>query len=399
VVDRSGNAHSVWTRSDGATFRVQYSSRAPAGDWSAPVNISAGGQDASEPQLDVDQSGNLLVLWTRSDGSRNRIQAIFKAPGSPFGAPADISEAGQDAGEPQIDFDGSGKAVAVWSRSDGTDAEFCCRRVQASIRSPGANATFQAPVTLSAPGQDASSPQVDAGPDADANTVVAWTRSDGSTARVQAARRQDYVAYPRPNSAPFVKVALTPAFEQCLPATANRVHGPPLAEPSCSPPARASALSIGAKSTSSVNWSVTLGDPATEANEADVRVVIRISDVRNAAGADYGGRLGIEADLQITDQRNSPEEPESGTSQKGPLQVSVGCVSTADTAIGSTCNGTTSMNAVLPGAVIERKRAIWALGATIVEDAGANGTGYAVCPPTCGDGDERILMRQGIFVP
>ena len=46
------------------------------------------------------------------------------------------------------------------------------------------------------------------------------------------------------------------------------------------------------------------------------------------------------------------------------------------------------------------KRAIWQTGAIAVEDAGPNGTGYgAGCPSACGDGDETVFMRQGIFVP
>ena len=57
------------------------------------------------------------------------------------------------------------------------------------------------------------------------------------------------------------------------------------------------------------------------------------------------------------------------------------------------------MNALQPGAVLEQKRSVWALGQTTLRDAGANGTGYANCPPTCGDGDEKTFMRQGIFIP
>jgi aldehyde:ferredoxin oxidoreductase len=34
-----------------------------------------------------------------------------------------------------------------------------------------------------------------------------------------------------------------------------------------------------------------------------------------------------------------------------------------------------------------------------IRDAGPNGTGYANCPPTCGDGDETTYLRQGVFVP
>ena len=35
-----------------------------------------------------------------------------------------------------------------------------------------------------------------------------------------------------------------------------------------------------------------------------------------------------------------------------------------------------------------------------MKDAGPNGTGYgAGCPQTCGDGDEAVFLRQGVFTP
>jgi hypothetical protein len=114
---------------------------------------------------------------------------------------------------------------------------------------------------------------------------------------------------------------------------------------------------------------------------------------------DYTGRLGIRVDLKITDQRNAPEMPEAGTTATFPLEISTQCVSTVSTTIGADCSATTSLNAVMPGAVVERRRAVWQLGQTTVRDVGANGTGYAACPPTCGDGDEKTFLRQGIFVP
>jgi hypothetical protein len=49
--------------------------------------------------------------------------------------------------------------------------------------------------------------------------------------------------------------------------------------------------------------------------------------------------------------------------------------------------------------VLENKRSNWQLGQVIVKDAGPNGTGYASCPPTCGDGDESTFVRQGLWVP
>jgi hypothetical protein len=151
-----------------------------------------------------------------------------------------------------------------------------------------------------------------------------------------------------------------------------------------------------------VRWKSVAGDNATEANEADVEAIIRITDVRQdlvTGKPDYAGLLGVRVTLEITDQRNSPEQPEAGTSVPSTLEIPVQCVTTASTTIGGQCNATTSLNALLPGAVVERKRALWELGQTLVRDAGPNGTGYAQCPPTCGDGDEEVFLRQGVFVP
>jgi hypothetical protein len=60
----------------------------------------------------------------------------------------------------------------------------------------------------------------------------------------------------------------------------------------------------------------------------------------------------------------------------------------------------TTANTLLPGSVVELRRTIWDVGQVVVKDAGPNGTGYgAGCPPTCGDGDETVFMREGLFIP
>jgi hypothetical protein len=50
--------------------------------------------------------------------------------------------------------------------------------------------------------------------------------------------------------------------------------------------------------------------------------------------------------------------------------------------------------------VLDLKRGLWGYGDMTVRDPGANGTGYgAGCPPACGDGDEGVFLRQGVYVP
>jgi hypothetical protein len=393
----------VWTRSDGTHFRIQYATRTPGGAWSTPINLSDAGESASQPQVDVDPSGNVLVVWSRSDGTALRIQSTFKPAAGSFSAPINISDPGFSANEPQIDFDATGKAIAVWSRFDGTNL-----RIQASVRSAGVGGTYANEVTLSEAGQDAFDAQIAAGPNADVNSVIVWTRSDGTKLRVQSARRRDVNGFARPKTANNLRTSLAPAFNQCT--SPNRQHGPPLAHPSCNPPVRSSStLTVGspdfngfaANSSSYMRYKAIPGLASTpDVNEADVTLIANITDVRNhPSGTDYTGKMLLRANLQITDQRNADEMPEWGTTQTMPFVWPVQCVATGDTTRGSNCIATASANALYPGAVVEGRRNLWAFGQTSVLDAGPNGTGYESCPPTCGDGDETTFMRQSIFIP
>jgi hypothetical protein len=74
-------------------------------------------------------------------------------------------------------------------------------------------------------------------------------------------------------------------------------------------------------------------------------------------------------------------------------------VATTSTTIGSSCDLNSTADALIPGSVLESNRAIWEIGQVTIKDAGPNNTGYASCPPTCGDGDESTFLRQGIFIP
>jgi hypothetical protein len=404
AVDGSGNVISVWTRSDGSFFRIQYSTRTANGPWAAPITISDAGQSASQPDVAVDSTGAALVTWSRGDGTNIRIQATFRPAGGSFSSPVTISDPGFDATKPETDFDNTGKALITWQRFDGTRL-----RVQATTRTAGTGGTYANEATLSQGGEDAFNPQADAGPNVDANGVVVWTRSDGTNLRVQSSRRKDVVGYARPKGASPTRVSLVPAYRTCT-GVPNRQHGPPLVGGSCAPPVQSSStLTVGspdafpgtqANSISSVRFTTVNGNTATEADEADISLVTAISDVRNnPALTDYTGSLMVSADVRITDNRNSDEMPEPGTVQTFAFRWSVPCVGTTDTTTGSDCNSTTSADALLPGAIAESRRTQWELGKVTVLDAGPNGTGITPCPPTCGNGDETVFMSEGVFIP
>ena len=224
------------------------------------------------------------------------------------------------------------------------------------------------------------------------------------------------LTYPRPKGASPLNASLVPAYKGCT--APNRVHGLPLDEPSCAPPGRQSgSLTLGtpdangavANSVSSALLRTITGDPPDRGRRGGRRH--RHRPHRRALLADKhrmslrpGLRLHRQAacDNDPEDHRQAQRRPQSedGTTADTRLEIPFECAGTAGVGIGAHCAINSTMDALLPGAVVEGKRAIWQFGAIAVEDAGPNGTGYgAGCPSACGDGDETVFLRQGIFVP
>ena len=204
--------------------------------------------------------------------------------------------------------------------------------------------------------------------------------------------------YARPKGATHTRVSLAPAYKPCT--SSNRSHGAPLSFPSCNPPAQVSDwLTVGtpdangatANSIGSVRLDVQPGDPATPADEADVRIAASLTDVRNKTGlADYTGELQAKLSLRITDKYNGASLTENATGDT-PFLVTVPCTSTASTSVGSSCAITTTADAVTPGSVLETRRSIWELGPVQVYDGGPDGVASTA--------DNTLFADQAVFVP
>jgi len=207
--------------------------------------------------------------------------------------------------------------------------------------------------------------------------------------------------YPRPKSASPQRVSLVPAYNQC--ASPTRTHGPPLAFPACTPEQASAVLTVGTpdangKAPSSIGYArvaARAGDPATPADEADVRVEFEITDVRRRSDlSDYAGEVQLNAQLRITDRFNSTS-PGGGSNAATvldiPFPVNGVCVATPDPSLGGRCVAVTTFDAVVPNAVAEGKRAIWAFNQFQVIDGGADGR-IDTFPNT-------LFAVQGVFVP
>lgn len=180
AVDANGNAVFVWQRSDGTYLRIQTRVRSSAGTLSSTQTLSAAGQSAEYPQVAVDADGNAVFAWQRWDGAHERIQARTRWADGTRGSTQTLSAAGQEAEYPQVDVDPNGHAVFAWEISDGT-----VQRIQARARS--ADGTRGSTQTLSAPGQNASAAHVALDPNG--NAVFAWLGSDGTVQRMQTRAR------------------------------------------------------------------------------------------------------------------------------------------------------------------------------------------------------------------
>ena len=186
--------------------------------WTAPVDLSAAGQDAFTSALAVDATGRSVVGWHRSDGVTDRVETRTRSAAGALGATQILSTAGQPAVQNQVAIDANGKGVHVWLRSNVAEARtitaagvlgpvvtlsgFGADAPQVAVDAAG-NAVFvweQSGViqmrTLSAAGvlgattaisdaaQDAFRPQV--AMNAAGTAALTWDRSDGAVFRIQA---------------------------------------------------------------------------------------------------------------------------------------------------------------------------------------------------------------------
>jgi uncharacterized repeat protein (TIGR01451 family) len=176
--DASGDAVAVWLRFNGANTIVQAAGRPAGGSWSTPEDLSGAGQDATAPQVVMGPTGEVLVVWTRFNGTNKIIQAASRPTGAgAWSAPANLSEAGQDAGVAQLAIDPAGDAVAVWERSNGVNTI-----IQAAKRPAGG--AWAPPTDLSEPGLNANGASVAI--DAAGNAVAVWNRISGANTIMQA---------------------------------------------------------------------------------------------------------------------------------------------------------------------------------------------------------------------
>jgi plastocyanin len=192
AVDSNGNAVIVWVRPAGTAVaacggqkctRIQLRTRSAGGTLGTVQTISPAGQNASNPEVDVDPNGNAVVVWQRSDGTNTRIQTVARSSGGTLSTVQSLSLAGQNAQSGVVGVDDSGEAVFAWTREDGSTgcAGGSCALTQ--VRARSATGTLSTTKTLSVANAETFNPRI--GVDSTGDAVVSWARQSDVQARTR----------------------------------------------------------------------------------------------------------------------------------------------------------------------------------------------------------------------
>jgi hypothetical protein len=178
AVDSAGNALAIWFSFTGGF--IESAHRPAGGSWSAPIRLSAGGAN-TDARLAIDRNGNALAIWQRFNGTESIVESAFRPLGGGWSGPVELSAAPDIAERPQIAFDPSGNAVAIWDRIDRPTSRF----IETASRPLGGG--WSEPSKLSAAGTEAVDPHI--GVDSAGNALAIWQRVDRGDSVIESASR------------------------------------------------------------------------------------------------------------------------------------------------------------------------------------------------------------------
>ncbi|WP_339672576.1 Ig-like domain-containing protein [Dasania marina] len=121
AVNESGNALAVWVQSNGVQDSIWANRYTAIDGWGTAALIETNDAGpAATPQLAIDDDGNVLVVWSQSNGSVASVWANRYTVGAGWGV-AGLLEV-DDTGavlNPKIAVDNNGNTFAIWSQYDG----------------------------------------------------------------------------------------------------------------------------------------------------------------------------------------------------------------------------------------------------------------------------------------
>lgn len=169
AIGPAGEAVVIWTGYQNTSdYIIRAATRSPDGQWSLPVELSEAGNNAWEPEVAIDPAGNIVAAWYHwNDDGDTIVQVAEKEPGQPWSESENLSAQGSNSGAPRVEV-GAERAVVVWPRE---------QIIEAATRDTGG--AWQPAVEIS----EFGSREPALGMDGKGNAVALWSSGSGYNLR------------------------------------------------------------------------------------------------------------------------------------------------------------------------------------------------------------------------
>ncbi len=122
----NGDATAAWFQAVAgvnSVFAVRYVSA--VGQWTAPVVVDDGGSSADFPEVAVDGSGNIFVVWVQVHGLYTSVWAArYLAGAGVWTSPEVVESTSGTANFPRVAATAGGGAVVVWFQEGATPGTY-----------------------------------------------------------------------------------------------------------------------------------------------------------------------------------------------------------------------------------------------------------------------------------
>jgi NADH:ubiquinone oxidoreductase subunit len=184
AMDSSGNAIAVWHQRDGGADSIWANRYLSGQGWGIAETIETGTLTAIDPQIAMNSSGYAIVVWSyQHDGTTNNIWANRYQPDRGWDGARLIGKNAGYASYPQVDVDGHGDAIVVWSQTDGPNDNIWANRYRFA---KGWDKGWGDATLIETDHGDAYYPQV--AMDGSGNAIAVWSQTDGPNDNILANR-------------------------------------------------------------------------------------------------------------------------------------------------------------------------------------------------------------------
>jgi hypothetical protein len=133
ALDGNGNATAVWVQFDGTRNNIWANRFTLGAGWGTAQLIETDSGNASAPQIAAAANGDVIAIWSQSDGTRDSVWAnrfTLANNGWSVAQLVESNTSSESVYNPQIAIDTNGNAIAIWEKTDGQRDNIWANRYQ-----------------------------------------------------------------------------------------------------------------------------------------------------------------------------------------------------------------------------------------------------------------------------